>query len=236
MERVTHRDDGAALRRPISALLATIALSAAGCGGDQASIERLVDGSSQRPRPAALNGLDGKIVVTRVEQRSAGELRGDARACLRSFAPGLRVATDAVVVERVGATGASLTFRDARERRILGCDRTGVRAENKAAWCGHSAGETFAGRLRDPRLDIGCRDVDGRSVGFAWIEPVARARWLAVDEGSYTEVYEVLAALPVRVTTSRVRTADSSAKIGLAEYDAAGRELTTFELVAHVAG
>jgi hypothetical protein len=236
MERVTRRHDGAATRRPISAVLVTISLAAAGCGGDRPSIGTLVDGSRAQPRPSALKTLEGKVVVTKAHRRTAGELERDGRACVRSFAPGLGIPTAAVVVQRTGVRGVTLTFRDAHARFVLGCDRTLVPGENKATWCGHSAGEVFAGRLRDPRLNIGCRAPGNEPVGFLWIEPVAHARWLAIDEGSYTEVYEVVASLPVRVTTARVRTADSSAKVRLMQYDAGGSELTSFELSARVAG
>jgi hypothetical protein len=236
MERMKLGRDGAAMRRPISALLATVALTAAGCGGDRASVETLVDGSRAQPRPSALADLEGTVVLTRVRTRTGAELGQDGRECLRSFEPGLRVSGGATVVERTGVMGASLTFRDQRQRFVLGCDRTRMSGENRTTWCGHAAGELIAGRLRDPRLDIGCRTSPDDPIGFVWLEPAARTRWVAVDEVAYSEVYEVASSLPVRVTTSRVNTADSTAKVRVAEYDAGGSVLTTYEVTARVAG
>jgi len=59
------------------------------------------------------------------------------------------------------------------------------------------------GALLDPRLDILCRDRKGRALAYAWVDPAAGVRWIGVDQGSYTEVYEVLARLPVRIASIR---------------------------------
>ena len=40
-------------------------------------------------------------------------------------------------------------------------------------------------------------------LAYAWVEPAAGARWIGVDQGAYTEIYEVLAALPVRIASAR---------------------------------
>jgi hypothetical protein len=89
----------------------------------------------------------------------------------------------------------------------------------------------------DPRLDILCRDREGRPLAYAWVEPVAGAHWIGVDQGSYTEVYEVLAGLPVRVTTSRgIQLGRSRAIFAVRQYDATGRSLVKGPLEAAVAG
>ena len=59
-----------------------------------------------------------------------------------------------------------------------------------------AAGRLFSGKLLDPRLDVLCRDPKGRPLAYAWVEPAAGARWIGVDQGTYTEVYEVLAGYP----------------------------------------
>jgi hypothetical protein len=148
------------------------------------------------------------------------------------------VAPDALVVERIGVFGESLTFADRRGRSLYACDG-GVDAAGERAppWCSSSAGRLLEGRLLDPRLDIACRDRRGRPLGYAWIQPVAGARWIGVDQGSYTELYEVLAGLPVRVATrSHVHLNRSSAEFEITQYDAHGRELVKVTVEAAVAG
>ena len=82
-----------------------------------------------------------------------------------------------------------------------------------------------------------CRDRKGAALAYAWVEPVASARWVAVDQGSYAEVYEVLAALPVRVATRRgIELAQARARFRVTQYDATGKQLVTGVLEAAVAG
>jgi len=148
------------------------------------------------------------------------------------------VAFDAVVVERIGVVGESLTFADRRGRTLYSCDG-GIdpAGERAPPWCGASAGRLFDGHLLDPRLDILCRDARGRPLAYAWVEPVAGAHWIAVDQGAYAEIYEVIAGMPVRVATARlVDLARARAAFDVTQYDVDGRALVEARLEAAVAG
>ena len=115
-----------------------------------------------------------------------------------------------------------------------GSDPTG---ERRPPWCGRSVGRLYGGRLLDPRLDILCRDRDGRRLAYAWVEPVAGSHWIGVDQGSYTEMYEVAAGLPVRIATRRGIDEDAAtATFELTQYGVHGRELLRSSLEAAVAG
>lgn len=148
------------------------------------------------------------------------------------------VARDALVVERIGVFSESLTFADRRNRTLYSCDGgTDAAMERRPPWCSGSAGRLFEGRLLDPRLDIGCRDAKGEPLAYAWVEPVAGAHWIGVDQGSYTEIYEALAGLPVRIAGKQnVDLQRSRATFGVSQYDVHGRELVKGELEAAVAG
>jgi hypothetical protein len=148
------------------------------------------------------------------------------------------VPTDAVVVERIGIVGESLTFANAAHTGVYGCDG-GIdpAGERRLPWCGEVFGQLSAGRLLDPRLDLVCRDRDHSPLAYAFVEPVSGARWIGVDEGRYTEIYEVLAGLPVRVEgTQHVDTAQARARFDVTQYDVHGRELVRATLEASVAG
>jgi hypothetical protein len=147
-------------------------------------------------------------------------------------------ANDAVVIERIGVIGESLTFTDRRGSTLFACDGGfDAGGERAPPWCSGSAGRLFEGHLLDPRLDLGCRDQDGRPLAYAWLEPVAGARWVGVDQGGYTEVYEVLDGLPVRIATTRdVDLARSRATFAVTQYDVTGDELVQGQLEAGVAG
>jgi hypothetical protein len=148
------------------------------------------------------------------------------------------VAFDALVVERIGVVGESLTFADRRGRTLHSCDG-GIdpAGERSPPWCGGSAGLLFDGRLLDPRLDILCRDSTGRPLAYAWVEPVAGAHWIAVDQGAYAEIYEVIAAMPVRIATARhIELARARATFDVTQYDVHGRALVKATVEASVAG
>jgi hypothetical protein len=104
-------------------------------------------------------------------------------------------------------------------------------------WCGEVFGELVGGRLLDARLDVICRTRDRAPLAYAFVEPVAAAHWIGVDQGSYTEVYEVLAGLPVRIaTTTDVDTANARATFHVTQYDLHARQLVESRLEAAVAG
>ena len=98
-------------------------------------------------------------------------------------------------------------------------------------------GRLHDGRLLDPRLDVLCRDPSGKPLAYAWIEPAAGSHWIGVDQGSYTELYEVAAGLPVRIaSTRRVDREKSRTIFEVTQYDERGRELLKGEVEAAVAG
>ena len=93
------------------------------------------------------------------------------------------------------------------------------------------------GKLLDPRLDILCRDRKGRALAYAWVEPASGVQWIGVDQGRYTEVYEVLAGLPVRIASIRgVEAGRARATFDVTQYDVHGEELVRGKLEAAVAG
>jgi len=200
------------------AVSAALAVPLAGCGGATKAPSRLVDGSRPPPVPAGLAHVGARLVL--------GRLAVLDRIGLGACAHELGVATPVGALRRIGVAGASVTFR--RGAEVYGCDATSPRS-----WCGREEGRFRDGRLLDPRLDILCKH---ETIGFAWIQPVPGARWIAIREPSYTELYPVAGGLPVRVTTSRVHVKTSSATFGISQYSAGGRELDRRTLEAFVAG
>ena len=148
------------------------------------------------------------------------------------------IAANAVVVERIGVFSESLTFADRRNKTVYSCDGgTDPAGEHPLPWCSGSAGRLVEGRLLDPRLDVGCRDRKGRPLAYAWVEPAGGAHWIGVDQGEYTEIYEVLGGLPVRIATGRrIQLARSRATFVITQYDTHGKELIKGKIEAGVAG
>ena len=148
------------------------------------------------------------------------------------------VAPNAKVVERVGVVDESLTFANRNGTGVFACDG-GVDSagEHRPPWCGEVFGALADGRLLDPRLDVSCRDRGAAPLAYAFVEPVAGAHWIGVGQGRYTEIYEALAGLPVRVaTTRRVSPGRARATFEITQYDLHGRELVKGDLEAGVAG
>jgi hypothetical protein len=216
------------------ALAGTLAACA---GGRDRRPESLLDGSPARSVPVALEGLDGPAVLTRVEVVLPSRLGRGARtlSCLRERAGDLTPAGAAV--ERVGVSSETVTFRTSSGRAVFACDNSPGARESGRRWCGSSYGRVVAGRLNDPRLDLGCRTEDGRPLAFVWIEPAPETRYVAVEQPGYTEVYAVAAGLPVRVATaSRVSLEETRATLLVSEHDRSGRLLRKYRLEAVVAG
>lgn len=174
------------------------------------------------------------LTAARVVPRSA--LRDRLAACLPSGES--PIAASALVVERTGVDSESITFTEPSASGVYACDG-GVdpAGERLPPWCGTAFGERVDGRLLDPRLDVNCRDREGKPVAYLFVEPLARAHWIGVHQKGYIELYEVLARLPVRVATSTgISIDDAHARIDVAQFDAAGRLLVRGELEAAVAG
>jgi hypothetical protein len=213
-------------------LLLALVAAACGDGGAEARPGRLLDGE-----PAAeFAPVDGSVLaVGRIVRRASLGSRIDD--CL-GVSDDRSVAGDAVVVERVGAVGESLTFTDRGGRGVYACDG-GIdpAGERRPPWCGLVFGERESGRLLDPRLDVNCRDREQRALAYAFVEPVGAARWVGVRQKGYVEVYEVLAGLPVRIASAHDVSADGArAAFEISQYDVDGRELLRGDLEAGVAG
>jgi hypothetical protein len=169
--------------------------------------------------------------VTRVSVLRATALDRIGRSCLASFRPEFRLAAATVVVRRVWSAGESLTFTDQGRRTLLGCDRT----RGSRGWCGRAAGR-LEPAIEDARLDIACRLPDGGPIGFGWIYPAEGVRRVGIRGREATELWPVAGALPVRVTTTTVDLAASSATFRVVELDADGKEVRGYRVRAAVAG
>ena len=209
-------------------LLAVVLLAGCDNGGDRPG--RLLYGQAAqefRPVPGSVLAqgrvLDGATLGARFTSCWPGEAG---------------IKNDAVVVERIGVFGESLTFTNADHTTLYGCDGgTDAAGERKPPWCGNAAGRLVSGKLLDPRLDVLCRDAKGRPLAYAWAEPAAGVRWIGVDQGTYTEIYEVLAGLPVRIASARgVQPSRARATFDVTQYDSHGKELIRGKLEAQVAG
>ena len=218
-------------------MLPLLALAAAcSLGGEDAPAE-LLDGSLARALPLELQGVEGPTVLTRarvvpVETRPRGS---PAAACVRGRARGARVA--GVAVERVGVSSESVTVPEASRRALIGCDDGPGSREAGRRWCGGAYGLLAAGRLEDPRLSIVCTTGDGDPIGFAWVQPQPSARYIAVAQNGFVEVYETAGELPVRIsTTTGVDLERSSAQYAITEHDSCGALVRRYELHAAVAG
>jgi hypothetical protein len=217
-------------RLSLTVLLLAIVLLA-GCdsaGGDRP--DRLLYGQAAqefRPVPGSVTTL-GRVID--------GSTLGSRFTSCRPIEAG--VENDALVVERIGISGESLTFADAGRKTLYGCDGgTDAAGERKPPWCGNPAGRLINGKLLDPRLDVLCRDPKGKPLAYAWVEPAAGVRWIGVDQGTYTEVYEALGGLPVRIASGRgVEPSRARASFDVTQYDSHGKELFKGKLEAQVAG
>ncbi len=217
-------------RLTLAALVLVLLVTAACDGGGRP--KRLLYGQ----RAAKFVPVHGSVIAEgRVLRRSMLGRRLDS--CLfRGDRP--EVGTDAVVVERVGVDGESLTFANRGRTGVYACDG-GIdpAGERPRPWCGTVFGELVQDRLLDPRLDVLCRTREGAPLAYAFVEPVPGAHWVGVEQDGYTEVYEVLAGLPVRVASTRnVSAQRARATFRVSEYDVEGRRLLQEDLEAAVAG
>jgi hypothetical protein len=146
------------------------------------------------------------------------------------------VSGDALVVERVGVGGESLTVKDSRVPSLLTCGTSFGPPLRHDRWCARGGWRASSQGVGDPRLGF-CTGREGRTVAYAWLNPASGARWLVVDQPGFKEVYRVVLGLPVRVTTiAWPRRADGGVTLSYAQYGADGRELDRRSVVAYVAG
>jgi hypothetical protein len=218
------------LDRLSAAVLLVALLLLSGCDSGGGRPERLLYG---QPAPEFGPVPGSAIAIGRVLD---GTTLGRRFTSCRPTGAG--IGADTAVVERIGVFGESLTFADSGRKTVYACDGgTDPLGERKPPWCGTSAGRLFRGKLLDPRLDILCRDRNGRALAYAWVEPARGVRWIGVDQGKYTEVYEVLAGLPVRIASIRGLQAEQArATFDVTQYDGHGKKLVSGKLEAAVAG
>jgi hypothetical protein len=196
-----------------------------------------MDGSVAALPPVELEGTNKPRILTLVRVVAPVDVeRGSLEAsCLRGRRRDLR--PQGLIVERIGLTSESVTVTLHGQTGLYACDNSEGPREGNRRWCGSSFGQLYGGRLRDPRLDIGCMTKRGRQMGFIWIEPDEATRYVAVEQPAYSEVYAVAGGLPVRISTiSGVDVMTSSAVFHVSEHDANGRVIQRYRLEAHVAG
>jgi hypothetical protein len=195
------------------ACVSLLAAAACGSGGGKKTPARAVDSVRVRHVSLPAGGTIGRCLA------------------LTSFRRGV-----VVVVERRGRLTRSLTVAQRGSPDVFACDATGVALEGRE-WCGVSAGRLRNGRVTDPRLELLCRDRRGRHVGSAFVNPLRGARWVAVEQPRYTELYQAAAGLPIRIATiAGVDYEHARATFRITQLDARGRVLSRGRLVAHVAG
>ncbi len=215
-------------------LVVAVLLACAACGGSRAPVT-LADGSPGARAPTVLKKLGNTAVLTTERTISLGSFDARGRACV-ALSAGRVLAPNQIFVERVDHLGSSVTFRPSGEPFVSGCISAAGRSGSKTPWCGHVIGEIRNGHLVDPRLDIACRTTDGAAVGSAWIEPVARARWIVVHDHKLIQIYPTAASLPVRVTTRSVDIATATAVFRVEQYDREGTRVSEATLRTAVAG
>jgi hypothetical protein len=215
--------------KPLSLVLVLLVAAACDEGGRQRHLLYGQAGPEFRPVRGSVM-TEGRVLrrTTLGRRLESCLFRGDRAS----------ISVDAKVVERIGVAGESLTFANRNHTGVYACDG-GIDSagERRPPWCGEVFGALADGRLLDPRLDVICRDRKGAPLAYAFVEPVAGAHWIGVDQGPYTEIYEVLAGLPVRIAGTRhVSVANARATFEVTQYDVHGTELVKGDLEAAVAG
>jgi hypothetical protein len=205
-----------------------------GCSFDDSGSapETLADGSKPPRLQVELEGGGEPAVLTRVQAGTAGRMR---RGTLASRCAARRpevVPADAPAVTRTGVDGQSVTIVVDNGAALVACERTSA---FDGAWCGSAHGMLHEGRLRDPRLDLGCATGENE-IGLLWITPLPTTAFVAVPQPGYVEVYPVASRLPVRVATHDVETEGSRAAATYTEHDVRGRLLRRSRVEASVAG
>lgn len=227
-------------RHPLSlALAAWAALLLVGCsaGDGPSPPDRLSDGRPVERVPVDLEGVDETVVLAAVEAVEARSVSRDSDIgrCLAGRPE--QSASRSPVVSRVTTRAASVTFRDGTDRALVACDgipsleRPGI-----TTWCGSAHGTLFAGKLRDPRLGLGCATTDDEPVGLLWIEPEPAAAYVSVERDGYLEAHEVAGNLPVRVDAGDVDLDGSRATAEVWEHDRTGGLVRRYRLEASVSG
>ena len=202
-------------RRASLCACVALAIPASAGAGHVAVPRHLVDGSVPPVVPKALRSQGGNFVMTKFRVQSKRQMRGLLGTC-----PSGPVLAARPIVERIGVNGRDITFLTAGSE-IDGCDRNPQARAIHGPWCGSSGWIFRHGRVSDPRLDI-CSDRRGRPVvAFGWINPLAHAKWIVLDQPGFREVYPIAGSTPVRVSTASGIDAGSGT-FHTAQYDAQG--------------
>lgn len=192
----------------------------AACADDgPAPPKELVDGTPARVMTIELDGAREPVIATVARRRSpaAGTCAAEGRA--------------GDVVERIGVTGSSITALSRAQLTAYACDST-----KRAPTCGMAFARLREGHALDPRLSLTCRDADGATVAFAWIEPSPETAYLVVSHAAFAEAYPVLGRVPVRVWTEEVDLEASTARFEVSEHTRSGGLLRRYVLQPRVAG
>ena len=222
------------VREPAAVLVVLAAVVQVACLGGDGTPSELVDGSAARVPSVALDGVSSLQLATKA---AAFDLRKATSGPLsRCLAKTREHVPRSPIVRRVGAEGASVTYRTASGRDLVACD--GTDREHGQTWCGVALGRMRGERLADPRLDLAsCSTPSGEPVAFAWLEPGPRTRYVAIRREGYVEVYPVITGLPVRVASaSGIDVDTSSVSFDASEHDAEGQSLRSYTLTTRVAG
>jgi hypothetical protein len=221
----------------VVSMIALAIVVSAGCADDGATPDRLLDGSETEAPPVELQGVDEPAVLTKVNvvQPSAQDDKERSASCLRDHET---LRPRGASAERITVHSETVTFEESSGRAIFGCDDSPGTREGDRRWCGGAYGQLYAGELRDPRLNIGgCRTADEESIAFVWVQPDATARYIAVPQSGFTEVYESAGRLPIRVATTSGFIPDPlGVTIDMTEHDASGKLLRSRRVDAVPAG
>lgn len=219
-------------------VLPVVVVVLAGCVGGESAPDGLMDGSKASAPPVQLQGVEGPVVLTKIQVVLPSARGSESRSgsCLKAGRGNERPRGPSV--ERVGVRSETVTFEEESGKALFGCDNSLGRREGDRRWCGGAYGRLYGGHLRDPRLDIGgCSTDDDKPIAFVWVEPGPRARYVAVRQPGFREVYEPAASLPVRIaTTSGFKQDPLGVTVDLSEHDASGRLLRTRRIEAFPAG
>jgi hypothetical protein len=207
----------------------------AGCDAHGDRPSTLMDGSRAHGPGVDLDGVSSPAIATKVLVRPAKTARAGSKAASCIRAQRAQGRPRGAVVQRVGVESSTVTY--VSDSGLHGCDNSRGRREGDRRWCGTSFGVLKRGRLDDPRLDIaGCGTDSGAPMGFAWIT-ASRARYVAVAQDGYSEIYEPAGGIPIRIATATGIEVDGSrATFRVSEHDAQGRLLRCYELDAVPAG
>ncbi len=92
--------------------------------------------------------------------------------------------------------------------------------------------------MRDPRLNIGgCSTEEEEPIAFIWVELAPHARYVAVEQPGFAEVYEAAEGLPIRIATTTGFASDPlGVTINVTEHGPTGSLLRSRRLNAVPAG